>query len=141
MAPTSLRIALAAALLAGCYAPELRDCTVACSDSTDCAGDQVCGGDGYCAAPDLAGMCNGEPAPPKVSLRARVAGRGALEVAGVGTCTTDCTWPVAAGSTVQARAIEGDQEFDRWTTDNCAGQSQTCTLAMTASVIVGVKFH
>ena len=142
MAPTHLRIALASAVLAGCYAPDLRDCTVTCSESTDCADDQVCGGDGYCAAPDLAGTCAGSGGEPEtVSLRAHVAGHGALEVAGVGTCTADCTWQVAAGSTVQALAIDGEQKFDRWTTDNCVEKLRTCALAMTMSAIVGVKFH
>jgi hypothetical protein len=36
---------------AGCYNPELRDCTVQCSAATDCTGGQVCRADGWCAMP------------------------------------------------------------------------------------------
>ncbi|HEX5060831.1 MAG TPA: hypothetical protein VFV99_15795 [Kofleriaceae bacterium] len=39
--------------IAGCYQPELRDCTVHCSAPTDCTGGQVCRNDGWCAMPDV----------------------------------------------------------------------------------------
>jgi hypothetical protein len=44
--------------LAGCYQPEVRDCTIACSFATDCADGQKCGSDGWCAAPPVAGTCD-----------------------------------------------------------------------------------
>jgi hypothetical protein len=44
-------------VLAGCYAPSLRDCTVSCAGPSDCAPGQVCGDDGLCAAPEVAGRC------------------------------------------------------------------------------------
>ena len=44
------RVAIAAGLLTGCYSPQLRDCTVSCESSADCAGAQVCGADHLCAA-------------------------------------------------------------------------------------------
>jgi hypothetical protein len=44
---------LAIALFASaCYEPDVRDCTVKCSGASDCAGGQVCGGDGYCVDSD-----------------------------------------------------------------------------------------
>lgn len=46
------RAALAACVLAGCYSPDLRDCTVSCASSADCAGAQVCNA-GMCAAKDV----------------------------------------------------------------------------------------
>lgn len=49
---------------AGCYEPELRDCTLACSTETDCAAGQVCGADKFCATPELAGRCFERPARP-----------------------------------------------------------------------------
>ena len=49
-------LALCAASSA-CYTPELRDCTLACSAATDCADGQLCGADGFCAGPELAGRC------------------------------------------------------------------------------------
>lgn len=39
-----------ATTLAACYQPTLRDCTVSCTSAADCAGDQVCGSSGWCAA-------------------------------------------------------------------------------------------
>lgn len=44
-------------VLSGCYAPSLRDCTVSCAGPVDCAPGQVCGDDGLCADPDVAGRC------------------------------------------------------------------------------------
>jgi uncharacterized repeat protein (TIGR02543 family) len=49
--------ALLAIPAAGCYAPSVRDCTVTCEAATDCATGQVCGPDGYCAAPGVTGTC------------------------------------------------------------------------------------
>jgi hypothetical protein len=43
--------------LVGCYTPALRDCTVSCTGTGDCAAGQVCGGDHLCAAPEIAGRC------------------------------------------------------------------------------------
>jgi hypothetical protein len=36
-----------------CYSPDLRDCTVSCSAPGDCASGQMCGPQGFCAAPDV----------------------------------------------------------------------------------------
>lgn len=44
------RVAAALLLVAGCYSPDLRDCTVSCASSADCAGAQVCRSDHVCAA-------------------------------------------------------------------------------------------
>jgi hypothetical protein len=43
--------------VAACYAPELRDCTLACASTGDCASGQVCGSDQFCASPEIAGSC------------------------------------------------------------------------------------
>lgn len=56
-----LRLALAGAVLAhivGCYDPSVRDCAIACESAKECAGGQVCGGDGFCVAPSYRGRCN-----------------------------------------------------------------------------------
>jgi len=37
-----------------CYQPETRDCTVACSETSDCADGQGCTRDRFCAAPTIA---------------------------------------------------------------------------------------
>lgn len=44
------RVAAALVVVAGCYSPDLRDCTVSCASSADCAGAQVCSRDHFCAA-------------------------------------------------------------------------------------------
>jgi hypothetical protein len=63
MAVLRLAAALTIALPgAGCYAPELRDCTVVCASQEDCASGQICGADQFCAAPELAGRCSSLPA-------------------------------------------------------------------------------
>jgi hypothetical protein len=56
-------------VLAGCYSPSLRDCTVSCAAETDCAAGQVCGDDGLCAGPERAGRC--ATLPPDASVDAR----------------------------------------------------------------------
>jgi hypothetical protein len=136
-------LGLASLALGACYAPELRDCTVTCTESTDCADDQVCDGDGFCAAPEIAGTCGtgSGSTVSKLSLRVTIDGPGAVEVVGVGTCTSDCTWMVDAGASVQLLALDGEKKFERWKTANCASQDTSCTLAMTASAIVIARFH
>jgi hypothetical protein len=57
MALLNVAIAAGLAVLAGCYRPELRDCVVTCAGEGDCADGQVCGTDGFCAAPEIAGSC------------------------------------------------------------------------------------
>ena len=45
-----VRGAAALAVVAGCYSPDLRNCTVSCESSGDCAGAQVCSSDHFCVA-------------------------------------------------------------------------------------------
>lgn len=49
--------------LTACYTPDLRDCTVTCASSDDCAGAQICGGDHFCALPAIAGTCARQQVP------------------------------------------------------------------------------
>ena len=114
MAVLSWMSVVGVALVTGCYSPELRDCTVSCVSSADCAPDQVCGSDRMCAAPEIAGRCAGltaqadggvdstspvivdapivvDAAPPidaspQRFLRIEIGGRGGVTVAGIGMC-------------------------------------------------------
>jgi hypothetical protein len=117
MGVLSWRCAVVAALvgLAGCYAPPLRDCTVSCTAPGDCVGDQLCGSDGLCAAPDIAGRCAMGPptpdaspprdagttprdaprgdaampdAPALIALRVQITGKGSVVVDGHGICSS-----------------------------------------------------
>jgi len=101
------------AATAGCYAPELRDCTLTCEQASDCAGNQVCGSDHFCAAPDIAGKCSSLPsdagsndrdagvdgstipdarpdAPPDAqthaALTVTIEAKGRVTMLGIGTC-------------------------------------------------------
>lgn len=145
-----MRGALVLAVLAGCYEPDVRDCTVTCSGPDECAAGQVCGSDGMCAAPEAAGHCapGSGSAPPRVSLRITVDGHGEVLVEGRATCVSDgdthdgCTYPLATGTIValHAHALDDDKPFDRWT-GGCTGQSASCTLVMAAETTVGARFR
>jgi hypothetical protein len=85
--------------LVGCYSPTLRDCTLQCESPHDCAGGQVCGSDGYCAAPAVAGHCIAALAdaaasrdaarrPPDADSCVALCTKGTCQG---GTCVIDCS--------------------------------------------------
>jgi hypothetical protein len=148
---------------AGCYAPALRDCTVSCEAPSDCATGQVCGGDGLCAAPEVAGSCAGlqpdagvgedagvdaAPGPTTVSLRVRVGGRGSVVIDGRGTCSSerpqegDCMYDIALGVLQRARAlpIQLDHVFESWAMGPCVGQLAICTFRAVEATTIEAKF-
>ena len=135
-------IATAWLSLAACYSPELRDCTVTCSAPDECADDQVCTS-GLCRAPDA--TCNDSAS--RVAVRLEVIGEGKVVIAGVGTCSSDdethvCNWTVTIGTQLELEAMElDDRPFDRWTTSNCAGQDESCSLTARSITVVGAKFR
>ena len=109
--------AAAALVLAGCYSPAVRDCTVSCDGPGDCTSGQVCGQDGMCAAPEVAGRCAmlapdagtdaqpprdagtprdaapgpdaGPDAMPMVRLTVQIMGRGSVVLDGSTTCSSE----------------------------------------------------
>jgi hypothetical protein len=138
------------ALLAACYEPEARDCTLECEGADECADGQLCDADGFCATPAMAGMCNpnssaGEPV--EVSLEVAIDGDGKVNVDGVGTCDSKtsegtCMFSVAPGVIRQLKAVENsDREFISWTSV-CSGSTVTCTVTPVMSLTrVGAKFE
>ena len=56
------------AMISACYSPTLRNCTVTCETSGDCAGGQICGSDHYCAAPGVADRCSQPDVPDGQSV-------------------------------------------------------------------------
>jgi hypothetical protein len=158
----------AAALLAACYQPTLRDCTVSCASPGDCASGQVCGADGMCAAPGVAGHCAmiapdaGPPhdgavrdaigahpdAAPTVRLTVIVMGKGSVVLDDGSTCSSvepqrgNCSYDVAPGIviTAQATAIQLDQIFTRWTSMTCSGAPARCTFTPDMATTISARF-
>jgi hypothetical protein len=138
------------ALLSACYEPSARDCTLECEAPDECADGQVCGADGYCAAPAVAGTCNpnGDSAEPQiVSLIVTIAGKGKVSIDKVGTCDSEtsggtCMFDVTPGVMRSLKAIENkDREFISWTS-LCSGSTMTCTVTpVMALTYVGAKFE
>lgn len=154
---------LGAAALAtvGCYGPELRDCAVACASDLECAPEQVCGRDGRCASPALAGRCTGPDAgpgdapPPRdagsdafvppldapapATLRIKIRGRGHVLVGGNLAMTCDheapgdqCMFEVTAGVPIVLHAFPAfGHRFERWK-EACDGEQPTCTVTPSA---------
>lgn len=58
-AAATIAAVAAATTMSACYQPTLRDCTVSCTSAADCAGDQVCGANGWCAAQGV--VCSLDP--------------------------------------------------------------------------------
>ena len=140
-----LKLLFVTLLPTACYSPELRDCSVTCSSATECASDQVCTAAGFCAAPGVTCTLLQPPpdagsdaavhdapadAPPAAHglLHVRVMDKGKVNVAGVGTCDEDCMYVVVLDTALDARAVPAeDRELERWTSDACSGQDETCT--------------
>ncbi|HUS30230.1 MAG TPA: hypothetical protein VMZ53_17100 [Kofleriaceae bacterium] len=141
--------AVAALLLASCYSPEALDCTVSCSASDACGDGQVCGSDGFCADPAVAGHCGGpDGGMPSslVSLRVMIDGPGKVTVETVGLCDEGgrdgCMFSVQNGRSLQLKAqAKSDKEFVGWM-GACSGSSTTCTLTPVAALTqVGARFE
>lgn len=119
-------VVIAYVVATGCYRPALRDCTVECSEPTDCSGDQICR-DGWCTgtAADVcdvpaSGPDSGTPidaasdgAPPDSALCALGCTNGTCDPAGV--CVIDCsvtgscaTSDVKCPPNVPCRVVCGD---------------------------------
>jgi hypothetical protein len=148
-------VAIAALGLAACYAPDLRDCSVACTSSTDCARGQVCGSGGWCAAPEVADRCAdvvGDAATPPtdapadarphVTLHVHVDGPGEIDF-GANECRTDCMYSVAIGAAITLDAVDvTDHTFDRWTMGPCMNQTtRSCAFTQTTATNVTGKWH
>jgi hypothetical protein len=144
----------------GCYSPELRDCTVTCAATNECANGQICGGDHFCAAPAVAGTCSRpdagvpEDAPSRadaapdsdddaIRLTVTIDGHGQVTLDGGDTCdTSGCVLLATRGlpTTLHAQGL-GHDDFERWTTPICALQDSTCVLVSFVDAEVGVRFR
>lgn len=153
------------ALVAGCYEPQLVDCTIRCSGPADCATGQVCGTDHFCAAPEIADHCSSvtattdagvivdgasarpdarpdappppDAAPPHGVVHVKIeGGNGSVTVQGVGTCTDECTYSVLLGVPLTAHANAGDDyRFENWHGGACMGQQSANCVFTTAASV------
>lgn len=140
-------VALAVALSgAACYQPSVRDCVVSCLGAGDCAADQVCGADGWCAAPAIAGQCAARP---------DAATDAADDDAGDGSLPIDAA-AADADADADAASMPTDAEIDapsgtlrfvitgrgRLLTDlggiECAAPPGDCTFAVTPGTTVTI---
>lgn len=161
-------VAAAGLALTGCYSPSLRDCTVSCGSASDCAAGQVCGADGMCASPAVAGRCAaqvdaGHDAPahpdaaladappdarPTVRLTVQVMGKGSVTVEGIGTCSSqdpdrgNCVYDVVPGVPLTARAtpITSSDVFTMWSSATCAGQGARCQFTPVIATVIAARF-
>jgi hypothetical protein len=159
-------IAAAAGLaLAGCYSPSLRDCTVSCGSASDCATDQVCGADGMCASPAVAGRCGAavdaghldapartDAALPDAARTARltiqIMGKGSVIIEGIGACSSqdpdrgNCVYDVVAGAPLaaQAMSITATDVFAMWSSITCAGQGARCQFTPVIATVIAARF-
>jgi len=148
MTTARLLLATALACAGGCYAPDVRDCTITCTNPDDCAGDQTCNSDGRCTAEGV--TCNGSgsnmgmvDAAQLATLKVQVMGTGKVIVDGVGSCDDDCTWQISPRALrFTAMVTDDEKPFERWTTQNCAAQMMpTCTYTpVMSSTTVAAKF-
>jgi hypothetical protein len=160
--------AAAGVVLAGCYSPSLRDCTVSCGSASDCATGQICGSDGMCASPAIAGHCAMVDAGPAdahlpdaalspdaapdaartVRLTVQVLGKGSVTVDGAGSCSSqdpdkgNCMYEVVAGVplTAQAMPIAPTDAFMMWGSITCAGQGARCVFTPIAPTVITARF-
>lgn len=154
--------AVAGVVLAGCYSPSLRDCTVSCGSAGDCATGQVCGADGMCASPAVAGRCAARvdaghdaalaDAPPDVGrtvrLTVQVMGKGSVTVEGIGTCSSqdpdhgNCVYNVVPGAplTAEATSITTSDVFAMWSSSTCAGQGARCQFTPVIATVIAARF-
>lgn len=163
-------LAAACLALAGCYSPSLRDCTVSCGSASDCATGQVCGADGMCASPAVAGRCGAVDAgrldapahpdapPPRdagmpdaartARLTVQIMGKGSVIVDGVGACSSqdpdrgNCVYDVVAGAplTAQANPITTTDVFAMWGSITCGGQGARCQFTPVIATVIAARF-
>jgi hypothetical protein len=140
-----------AVVIASCYAPDLRDCTIRCASENDCAAGHVCGSDRFCAAPGIAGTCTRLPddagaldrdagpvdaklgldaaldASTTAELRIEIFGKGRATLAGGLSCDHEaqnhaCVFWIELGTPLSIHAVpDEDFDFDKWIDGPCVG--------------------
>lgn len=157
-------------LLAACYSPDVRDCTVTCTGAADCAPDQTCGEDGFCASGAAAGTCSkiastdagvdvpvddARPpdatpdAPPVTTVRlwVRIEGRGVVTLPGIGNCDggsgqTECQFDVPKNLPTTLHATpKHNWRFEAWGDACQSATTATCVITPTIDGDVRARFE
>lgn len=140
------RVVALALVIAGCYAPDAPDCTLACGSDSDCISGQVCSTDHLCAGGGISSCANRtvsdggtrspDTGPPPLELDVVISGGGTVTVSVGAECTSGrCTYGVAPNTAVTLTAVDhGNNTFQAWMGMPCMGQGRTCQLTVTAPV-------
>ncbi len=148
-------------VLAGCYAPNLPDCRVACAADEDCAPGQSCGAEGLCTGH---GTCSTDgarsdarpedalelpDAPPDAAtgiLRIKLVDQGTVTIPGHPPCdpqtSLECSYIVPLGIPITLDATPlANRVFETWQ-EACTGAIPSCTLVpVDPETDVTAKFH
>lgn len=150
-------------VLAGCYAPNLPDCRVACAADQDCAPGQSCGAEGMCTGhstcPTDGARSDARPedalelpdTPPDAAtgiLRIKLVDQGIVTVPGHPPCDPqtavhmECSYSVLLGIPISLGATPlADRVFEIWQ-EACTGANPSCTVVpVGAETDVTAKFH
>ncbi len=126
-----LRLAVIACV-AGCYSPDVRDCTVTCSAPAECADGQQCLS-GFCVADGTTPVCTNPAAPDATpaattQLHITIMGHGHVAIGGTIVCdseqmmnaTGDCTITLPQHVVAHAQATAaGNGMFEMWMGGTC----------------------
>lgn len=131
-----LRLAAIAALLAGCYAPELQTCAVTCDSDLGCPDDMVCSAESMCV------FSADERCDESRTVEIFVAGEGrVVDPANGIDCELSCIY-------VLDRDTELDlvpdppfaYEFDRWRDKPCEKSEFACSFRLDESATATAEF-
>lgn len=152
--------ALAGAALVACYSPDAPDCTLACSEDSDCVGGQSCTSDHMCASPTIGASCSGHlttdggmtpdaagsGSASTVDIRVHIDGQGGVRSSNDDNCDslipTTCTFKAPTGQPITLTATPHiTKQFDKWQGPPCmdAGNNP-CTTSPQMAFDVMPKF-
>lgn len=150
-----LLAAAAALLVAGCYAPETRDCALRCGPEGSCADGLTCGAGGFCRTPGSTGTCSAaggdaganatDAGGPSFALTVGLTGAGsgriASDPAGI-DCPGACVARFDPGElvTLTATADEASSRFTGWDYGTC-NRADVCEVDVSEDLEVGGQFE
>ncbi len=133
-----MRALVAAAIVSGCYSPQLDRCAVTCSAGDTCPTDMTCGGDHHCHEPGDTNAC--PVSNDTVTVHLAGTGSGVVTASPGINCAPDCTTMVVDGTTITLSAMAtGGSRFAGWG-GACMG-TDPCALLVDGNKTVGANFN